>query len=253
MHWTSPPRKHLGQNFLQDPCIISDILHSAQFKRSDKVIEIGPGRGALTQPLLRQLDHLIAIELDRELYDHWSQYDSKHLTVLCADALTVDFRQWGEPIHVIGNLPYHISTPLLIHLLTQRDVIRSMHFMLQKEVVQRLVAEPGTKDYGRLTVLMQAFCELRWLFDVPPEAFYPQPKVMSAVMSIRPLPLSQQASVEIHQLEKVVGRAFAMRRKTLANNLKQHYCLQKVEAMGINLKARPEEISVGEYIALARI
>lgn len=251
MNWHTPPRKQLGQNFLQDHLVISDILRSAQFKRSDTVIEIGPGRGALTLPLLRQLDHLIAIELDRDLYAHWSAYDAKHLSVIHADALIVNYRQWGNSIRLIGNLPYNISTPLLFHLLRQREVIVSMHVMLQKEVVDRLVAMPGTKAYGRLSVMLQAFCEIKKLFDVPPQAFYPEPKVMSSVVSIRPFSAALQPNIEIEQLEKVVSQAFVMRRKTLANNLKAHFCLQKIEELGISLKARPEEISVGEYLMIA--
>ena len=177
------PRKHFGQHFLIQESVISEIICSANVQPTDHVIEIGPGRGALTLPLLKKLHHLTVIEIDRDLALHWQMKNFSHLTVIQQDALEVDFKALGTRLRLIGNLPYNISSPLLLHCLDAYNVIQDMHFMLQKEVVDRLAAVPGTKDYGRLSVMFQACSTVEALFDVGPEAFQPPPKVESSVLS----------------------------------------------------------------------
>jgi 16S rRNA (adenine1518-N6/adenine1519-N6)-dimethyltransferase len=245
--FTGAPRKSLGQHFLQQSSIISEIIRSIGLQSEDKVVEIGPGRGALTLPLLRILDKLIAIEVDRDLFEDWTKTATPHLILLHADALNVDYNQWGQNVRLVGNLPYNISSPFLIHLLSYLASIQDMHFMLQKEVVDRLAAEPGTKAYGRLSVMMQTFCEVESLFEVGPEAFYPPPKVQSAVVRLVP---RKGIQIDRKKLEWLLSQAFAMRRKTLANNLKKFFSAAQIEACGLDPKMRPEEVSVEEFLRL---
>jgi 16S rRNA (adenine1518-N6/adenine1519-N6)-dimethyltransferase len=248
------PRKHFGQNFLQNRQIIDQILSALRPRKEDKVIEIGPGLGALTQPLLKYLDHLTAIEIDRDLQVYLASLplakDKLHL--VSADALTIDFAQWGGGVRIIGNLPYNISTPLLLHLLSYATSITDMHFMLQKEVVARLAARPGTKDYSRLTVMIQYHCEVDPLFEVPPEAFYPKPKVDSAVVRLTPHSIRPYPEVDLKALEQLVAQAFGMRRKTLANNLKPVLTAAQLSNLGIDPLTRPEQISVRDYVQITR-
>lgn len=248
------PRKRFGQNFLENQAIIDRILTSLRLKSDDKVVEIGPGLGALTQPLLRRLDKMIAIEIDRDLQSFLSALPvaQNKLSLIDADALTVDFSQWGEGIRVIGNLPYNISTPLLLHLLQYAACIDDMHFMLQKEVVLRLAANPGSKAYGRLSVMIQYFCEVECLFEVPPEAFNPKPKVDSAIVRLIPHVESPYPVVDVRHLEEVVAQAFGMRRKTLANNLKPMINAEGLIALGLDPATRPEQISVMDYVRLTQ-
>lgn len=246
------PRKRFGQNFLQSQSIISKIIEAFNPQPDDCVVEIGPGLGALTKPLLNQLNCLIAIEIDQDLRQQLSQSaQAQKLSLIAADVLTVDFMQLGQSLRVIGNLPYNISTPLLLHLLQALPVIKDMHFMLQKEVVSRLAAEPGSKAYGRLSIIMQYYCEISELFDVPPSAFFPQPKVDSAIVRLVPYQQSPFSAVDRLILEKVVAQAFAMRRKTLANNLKPLMTANELEALGLLPTARPEQLSVAEYVKIA--
>ncbi|CDZ76252.1 Ribosomal RNA small subunit methyltransferase A [Legionella massiliensis] len=248
------PRKRFGQNFLQNQHTIAQILSALHLQKDDKVIEIGPGLGALTQPLLKYLDKLIAIEIDTDLQAHLSSLAiaQNKLDLIPADALTVDYSQWGSGLRVVGNLPYNISTPLLLHLLDYVASINDMHFMLQKEVVERLAAQPGTKDYGRLTVIVQYHCEVESLFEVPPEAFHPKPKVDSAVVRLIPHQASPYPVVEVSALEKLVAKAFSMRRKTLANNLKPVLSATQLSDLGIDPLARPEQISVRDYVQITK-
>jgi 16S rRNA (adenine1518-N6/adenine1519-N6)-dimethyltransferase len=248
------PRKRFGQNFLQSQHVIEDILRSINPQAEDNVLEIGPGLGALTGPLLRRLNRLTAVEIDTDLQQYWreSPLAQGKLNLIPADALTVDYSQFGEGLRVVGNLPYNVSTPLLIHLLRYAPFIKDMHFMLQKEVVERMAAEPGCKDYGRLSVMLQYHCEVDYLFDVPPEAFDPQPKVDSAVVRLVPYPVSPYASVPVADLERLVAKAFAMRRKTLNNNLKGIISAEKLLELGVDGSKRPEQISVKEYVQLAK-
>ena len=247
------PRKRFGQNFLQSKHIIDTIIRSLNLQPSDNVLEIGPGLGALTQPLLRELGTLTAIEIDRDLQAHLAAMPQAigKLTLVNADALSVDYRQFGEKLRVIGNLPYNISTPLLLHLLHFTPCIDDMHFMLQKEVVERLSAGPGSKTYGRLSVMLQYYCDVEHLFNVPPEAFHPAPQVDSAVVRLTPHALSPYPFVALTDLEQFVARAFSMRRKTLANNLKPEISAAELTAQGIDPGLRPEQISVMDYVRLA--
>ena len=247
------PRKRFGQNFLQSQYVIHQIIDALSLQPQDKVVEIGPGLGALTKPLLQQLPHLIAIELDRDLCAYWQDFSTESvLEVLAADALRVDYSQWGDSIRLVGNLPYNISTPLLFHLLKYQSSIEDMHFMLQKEVAERLAAAPGNKNYGRLSIMIQYCCEVNLLFEVPPEAFEPPPKVDSAVVCLRPYRVSSYAVVDKGLLGKVVTQAFAMRRKTLANNLKPLLSAAELLALDIDPVARPEQIALEDYVRLTQ-
>lgn len=248
------PRKRFGQNFLQNMQIINEILSALNLQENDKVVEIGPGLGALTGPLLRQLKSLTAIEIDRDLQEHLAAMPiaANKLNLIAGDALTIDYSQWGEHLRVIGNLPYNISTPLLLHLLQYTAFIDDMHFMLQKEVVLRLVASPGTKAYGRLSVMVQYYCDVEHLFDVPPESFDPQPKVDSAIIRLMPHRVSPYAAVDVASLESLVAQAFSMRRKTLANNLKPILSAAQLLELGIDPMLRPEQIEVKDYVRMAK-
>jgi len=248
------PRKRFGQNFLQNKHIIDDILRAIHPQAKDNMLEIGPGLGALTQPLLRLLEHLTAVEIDTDLQAYLAELPIAQgkLKLVAADALTVDYSQFGPDLRVVGNLPYNISTPILIHLLKYAPYIEDMHFMLQKEVVYRMAAGPGSKAYGRLSVMLQYHCEVEHLFNVPPEAFDPQPKVDSAVVRLIPFRVSPYDSVAVDQLEKIVASAFAMRRKTLTNNLKGIISHAQLTELGIDGSKRPEQISIAEYVQLAK-
>lgn len=248
------PRKRFGQNFLQNRHIIDEILRAINPQAKDNVLEIGPGLGALTQPLLRKLDHLTAVEIDTDLQQYLAQLPIAQgkLHLISADALTIDYSQFGPDLRVVGNLPYNISTPILIHLLQFTSFIQDMYFMLQKEVVDRMAAAPGTKAYGRLSVMLQYHCDVEHLFDVPPEAFDPQPKVDSAVVRLIPFQTSPFEAVAVEQLEQLVASAFAMRRKTLTNNLKGIISFAQLTDLGIDGGKRPEQISVAEYVQLAK-
>jgi 16S rRNA (adenine1518-N6/adenine1519-N6)-dimethyltransferase len=248
------PRKRFGQNFLQDPAIIDGILRVFNPKVNDLVVEIGPGLGALTQPLLRVLTKLTAIEIDRDLHLHLQNLPNvgERLHLIAADALTVDYGKLGRKLRIIGNLPYNISTPLILHLLTYKDSIDDMHFMLQKEVVERLAAVPKTKAYGRLTVMVQYLCEVEHLFNVGAEAFYPKPKVESAIVRLTPYQKSPYPQVPVEDLERILAQAFGMRRKTIANNLKPFFNALTLTSLGIDPMRRPEELNIEEYVKLAK-
>jgi len=248
------PRKRFGQNFLQNQHIIDNILRALNPQATDKVVEIGPGLGALTLPLLRTLDALIAIEIDTDLQAHLQAMPQTagKLQLINADALTIDYSQLGERLRIIGNLPYNISTPLLLHLLHYTSHIDDMYFMLQKEVVERLAASPGCKDYGRLSVMIQYHCAVEHLFNVSADAFYPKPKVESAVVFLSPYRISPYPYVAFTDLERLLACAFSMRRKTLANNLKPLLSASELTTLGINPQDRPEQITVNEYVTIAK-
>ncbi|QEY50007.1 16S rRNA (adenine(1518)-N(6)/adenine(1519)-N(6))-dimethyltransferase RsmA [Legionella longbeachae] len=248
------PRKRFGQNFLQNQHIINRIVHAINPQPQDNMLEIGPGLGALTQSLLRYLNHLTAVEIDTDLQKYLTELSgiADKLHLIAADALTLDYNQFGSNLRVVGNLPYNISTPLLIHLLKFTASIEDMHFMLQKEVVERMAAQPGCKAYGRLTVMLQYHCTVEHLFDVPPEAFDPKPKVDSAVVRLIPHRISPFEQIAVERLEYLVARAFAMRRKTLNNNLKGLITADQLQDLGIDGSRRPEQISISEYVQLAK-
>ncbi len=244
-------RKRFGQNFLQNQSIINRIVEAISPQATDKLIEIGPGLGALTLPLLARCDHMTAVELDRDLVARLqSTLSPEKLSIISQDVLTVDFSDFGEGLRIVGNLPYNISTPIMMHLLQQGDQVKDMHFMLQKEVVDRLAAEPGNKQYGRLSVIAQFACQVTALFDVPPQSFEPAPKVMSAIVRLKPKSLSESDQALYPKLKVVVKQAFAMRRKTLRNNLKGLLSDDAFEALAIDPLLRPEAIGVEQYVQM---
>ena len=250
-------RKRFGQNFLQDQGIIDDIVAAFDPQHGQHLVEIGPGRAALTIPLLQQGEQLDVIELDRDLVPLLQARLAiyPHLTIHQADALTFDYRSLQnkhEKLRVIGNLPYNITTPLLFHLLDQSDCIEDMCFMLQREVVERICAQPGNKQYGRLSIMVQYQCQAELLFIVPPEAFDPIPKVESAIIYLRPLRECIGGDVDIDALGRVVTQAFSQRRKTIANTLKNLVEIDILLAVGIELEQRPETITVQQYVDITR-
>jgi 16S rRNA (adenine1518-N6/adenine1519-N6)-dimethyltransferase len=248
------PRKRFGQHFLRDQAVIQAIVHAIHPQAIDHMVEIGPGLGAITRPLLQTLHELTAIEIDTDLHElltTLAEYKDK-LNVIHADALTVDFSALGNMIRVVGNLPYNISTPLIMHLLDHKNHIDDMHFMLQKEVVERMAASPNCKAYGRLSIMVQYHCQTEYLFDVSADAFYPPPKVESAVIRLTPYRVSPYPNVCFPTFQKVVNTAFGMRRKTLANNLKPLLSTEALEALSIDPKKRPEQISINEYVQIAQ-
>lgn len=248
------PKKRFGQNFLQDPIIIDDIVSAVAARRDDTVVEIGPGLGALTRPLLDRLDHLHVVEIDRDIIARLRrQFQPERLTIHEGDALEFDFGTLvaGKPFKVVGNLPYNISTPLLFHLADYAESVVDMHFMLQKEVVDRMAAGPGSKVYGRLSVMLQAYCQVTSLFVVPPGAFRPPPKVDSAVVRLVP---RDPATININdhkRFAEVVKAAFGQRRKTLRNALNNVVSAEQFVAAGVRPDARAEQLDVAEFIALA--
>ncbi|MGH8398755.1 MAG: 16S rRNA (adenine(1518)-N(6)/adenine(1519)-N(6))-dimethyltransferase RsmA [Gammaproteobacteria bacterium] len=249
-------RKRFGQHFLHDRNIINKILLAVDPKPDDFLVEIGPGLGAITLPLLTCCGTLTAVELDRDLIPRLreSAGDKGTLHIIQADALKTDFcalAPQGQKIRLIGNLPYNISTPLLFHLLDQAGAIQDMHFMLQKEVVQRMAAKPGGRDYGRLTVMLAARCTVAPLFTIGSGAFSPPPKVESAFVRLvphatPPFPLTDPA-----RFAQFVGQAFSHRRKTLRNALQGLADEGAIRAVGLNPTARPETLSAADFARLA--
>jgi len=245
-------RKRFGQHFLIDEGVIEAIVRAIAPQRSDKVVEIGPGLSALTGPLLQALDHLTVVEIDRDLAAHLQNTHSpQRLTVVQSDALQVDFSQMGPGLRIVGNLPYNISSPLLFHLMASASQVVDQHFMLQREVIDRMVAQPSTADYGRLSVMLQSRYAMDKLFDVAPEAFDPPPRVVSAVVRMKPLPADRPQAKDQVFFSKVVARAFAQRRKMLRKGLGDWAALVDWEAIGVPETARAEELSVAQFIALA--
>ena len=245
-------RKRFGQNFLVDSGIISDIVRAIDPRPGDTVVEIGPGLGAITQPLLDRLPHLHVVEIDRDLIARLKQrYTPDRLTIHEGDALVFDFACVGENLRLVGNLPYNISTPLLFHLASFGNRVRDMHFMLQKEVVERMVAVPGDADFGRLSVMLQYRFYLDWLIDVPPESFDPPPKVDSAVVRLIPKPAAELNARDEGLLGSLVSAAFSQRRKMLRNTLKGVATEADLESAGVSRTARAEDVSVADYVTLA--
>ena len=245
-------RKRFGQNFLVDRGIVDAIVGAVRPQAGDHVVEIGPGLGALTEPLLAQVDHLHVVEIDRDLIARLKKkHPPERLSVHEGDALAFDFATIGERLKIVGNLPYNISTPLLFHLADYANCVVDMHFMLQKEVVERMVAEPGDADFGRLSVMLQYRFWMEWLIDVPPESFDPPPKVDSAVVRLIPKPASELKARNPDKLASVVLAAFAQRRKMLRNTLKGILDDAGFVALGINPTLRPEDVPVEDYVRIA--
>ena len=249
------PRKRFGQHFLHDPGVLRRIVAAINPRPGEPLVEIGPGEGALTDPLLAAGATLHVIELDRDLAARLRARNEPRLQVIEADVLDVDLHalatRLGAPLRLVGNLPYNVSSPILFHALAQLDAITDMHFMLQKEVVDRMAAAPGGKEYGRLSVMLQAWCEVEALFNVGPGAFRPPPKVDSAVARLRPRPAADIGIDDPARFAAVVRAAFGQRRKTLRNALAGVVDAATIEAAGLDPGDRAERVPVAGFVALA--
>ncbi|SHN24073.1 16S rRNA (adenine1518-N6/adenine1519-N6)-dimethyltransferase [Duganella sacchari] len=249
-------RKRFGQNFLHDQHVLGSITESINPQPGDTMVEIGPGLAAMTDQLLRSLKHMHVVELDRDLVARLEKaYPRDRLTVHSGDALKFDFGAIpvpeGDKLRIVGNLPYNISSPLLFHLATFATRVQDQHFMLQKEVVERMVAEPGSKVYGRLSVMLQWRYDMSLLFVVPPEAFDPPPKVDSAI--VRMIPIANPLPCDQAKLEAVVQKAFSQRRKVIRNCLSGMFTEEQIIAAGITPTDRPEAVGLAQYVALANL
>jgi len=249
-------KKRFGQNFLVDEQIISDIVSAIRPKPEDNMVEIGPGLGALTRPLLRMLNRLHVVEIDRDIIarlesDYPQDNPKSRLIIHAGDALAFDFSTITAPLRIVGNLPYNISSPLLFHFAEYAARILDMHFMLQNEVVERMVAEPSTPEYGRLSVMLQYRFYVEKLLDVPPESFRPAPKVNSAIVRMIPLPASEIPVRNERLFAEIVRMAFGQRRKTLRNTLRSYLNEEDFASLGIDAQLRAENLSVAEFAKVA--
>ncbi|WP_111641030.1 16S rRNA (adenine(1518)-N(6)/adenine(1519)-N(6))-dimethyltransferase RsmA [Marinimicrobium alkaliphilum] len=251
-------RKRFGQNFLVDQNIVQRIVDAIHPGENDRIVEIGPGKGAITGLLAERCNHLRVIELDRDLVPWLRVRFEKHpdFELFQTDALRFDFSQLtspGQPLRIVGNLPYNISTPLIFHLLSFAGQVHDMHFMLQKEVVKRMAAAPGEKAFGRLTVMVQYYCQVDWLFEVPPGAFDPAPKVDSAIVRLRPYTTPPLEARDPKLLARLVNVAFQQRRKTLRNALKQLLPTERIDTLPVDTGVRPENLSVADYVTISNL
>ncbi|HEX7812485.1 MAG TPA: 16S rRNA (adenine(1518)-N(6)/adenine(1519)-N(6))-dimethyltransferase RsmA [Burkholderiales bacterium] len=246
------PRKRFGQNFLEDGAVIESIVAAINPRPGERMVEIGPGLGALTAPLLRAVGRLEVVEIDRDIVRRLrARFPPDILSIHEGDALETDFGALGPGLRVAGNLPYNISTPILFHLTTFAAAVRDCHFMLQREVVQRMAAAPDTAEYGRLSVMLQYRWRIETLFDVPPTAFNPQPRVWSSIVRMSPhLTLPNEARDE-HRLAEVVTAAFGQRRKTLRNALRALIGEQELVGLGVDPGARGETLDVAAFVRIA--
>jgi 16S rRNA (adenine1518-N6/adenine1519-N6)-dimethyltransferase len=243
------PRKRFGQHFLHDAGVVGRIVEAIAPKPGEALVEIGPGQGVLTQPLLARGAALQAIEIDRDLAARLRERFGAALVVHCMDVLEFDFGSLAEGTRIAGNLPYNISTPILFHLAEAATRLGEMHFMLQREVVERMVAAPSTPAYGRLSVMLQLQFRMRMLFRVGSGAFTPPPAVESAVVRMTPIPPEERPRVDAKALSEVVARAFSARRKALRNSLKLE--VAALEELGLDPKLRPENLSPADYVRIA--
>lgn len=256
VHLGHTARKRFGQNFLNDQRVIDAIVAAINPKNEDHLVEIGPGLGALTEPVAAKVDAMSVVELDRDLVERLESHPTlkDKLTIHQGDALQFDFSalaKEGERLKVFGNLPYNISTPLMFHLFEQADIIENMHFMLQKEVVLRLCASPNTKAYGRLSVMAQYYCKMIPVIEVGPQCFVPPPKVDSAVIRLEPYRELPHPALDIKQLQHVVTQAFSMRRKTVRNSLKGILTAEEMEQIGVDVTYRAEQVSLKQFVDIA--
>ena len=253
--FNDPAKKSLGQHFLHERGVVEKIILAVDPKPGDRLVEIGPGQGAMTFPLLDRHGALTAIEFDRDLLMPLTDHSRAHgeLTLVHANVLDVDFTALaaGEPIRLIGNLPYNLSSPILFHALDHATAVRDMHFMLQKEVVDRMAAAPGSKVYGRLSVMLQAWCRVTSLFVVGPGAFRPPPRVDSAVVRLVPRPLAEVGIDDPARFAAIVRDAFGQRRKTLRNALSRLCDEDAIRAAGIDPGIRAEQLAVADFVRLA--
>ena len=251
------PRKRFGQHFLHDQGILRRIVETVSPQPGDRIVEIGPGEGALTVPLLRAARRMTAIELDRDLIEPLREKTRGigELDIISADVLTVDFTALakGSKLRIVGNLPYNISTPILFHCLDHAAAIHDMHFMLQKEVVDRMAAPPGSKTYGRLSVMLQLRCGVEPLLHVPPSAFRPPPKVDSAVVRLVPLSNDALPDVDAKLLGNIVRAAFGQRRKTMSNSVSEFATADDLADAGIDPRARAEQLAPQAFVNLAKV
>jgi 16S rRNA (adenine1518-N6/adenine1519-N6)-dimethyltransferase len=250
------PRKRFGQNFLTDQGVLHDIIRVIDPQPGDAMVEIGPGLAAMTRLLLESLKQLHVVELDRDLVERLNrQFDPARLIVHAGDALQFDFASIpvpeGQKLRVVGNLPYNISSPLLFHLADIAPQVQDQHFMLQKEVVERMVAEPGSKAFGRLSVMLQWRYYMELMFVVPPSAFDPPPQVDSAI--VRMIPLPQPLACDAKRLEQVVTKAFSQRRKVIRNCVAGMFTESDLIDAGIDPQARPEAVPMEQFVALANL
>jgi len=249
-------KKRFGQHFLNDFSVIEKLIFEINPNPDDKIVEIGPGLGALTFPMLDKINALDVVEIDRDVIARLKQKNDPKLTTHGVDALKFDFASLQEDqakLRIVGNLPYNISTPLIFHLLDFKYKISDMHFMLQNEVVKRITAEPNSKAYGRLSVMVQYHCKTEYLFFVGPESFDPPPKVDSAILRLSPWQdQPHQAKNEKH-LSEIVAQAFSMRRKTLRNNLKKIISAEQIEELGIDPSRRAENLAISDFVKLSNL
>lgn len=245
------PRKRFGQNFLIDPYVIAKIVAEISPQHNDCMVEIGPGLGALMKPLLQYLDHLTVIEIDRDIVARLEkQFSPEKITIYGIDALKFDFSSLGNQLRIVGNLPYNISTPLLFHLSHYSESILDMHFMLQKEVVERMIAKPSTSDYGRLSVMLQYHFNMRHVFDVMPQSFSPPPQVDSAIVEMIPRPQTQKIVRDEMLLSQIVLAAFSQRRKTLKNTLQYYLTVEDFYTLNIDPGLRAENLSIQDFVII---
>jgi 16S rRNA (adenine1518-N6/adenine1519-N6)-dimethyltransferase len=246
------PRRRFGQNFLVDPHYIERIVAAIDPKPGERIVEIGPGLAALTERLIDRAGHLTAVEIDRDLAARLRErFPPDRLTLVEGDALEFDYATLGSGLRVVGNLPYNISSPLLFHLAEYESSLYDLHVMLQKEVVDRMTAQPGTPDYGRLTVMLKVRFDVERLFIVPPGAFRPAPKVDSAVARLRPLRERAPGIHDFAVFSRLVAAAFSQRRKTLRNAVSAVCDVETIAAAGIDPRARGETLGVADFVRLA--
>jgi len=245
-------KKKFGQNFLKDSSIIHAIIQSIQPLQNDLLVEIGPGLGALTKPLLEKTKHLFAIELDRDIVN-WmqNQYSKNNITIFNEDVLNFNFHQFDKKIRIVGNLPYNISTPILFKCIEDIKIITDLHFMLQKEVVDRMIAVPSSSEYGRLSVMLQYYFAMEHLVHVPKESFDPEPKVESSFVRLIPYDNYPFVANNIDQFGKIVKEAFSQRRKTIRNTLKNFMDVNDFENIDINPQLRAENLSVSDFVKIS--
>ena len=246
------PRKRFSQNFLIDDTVIAEIVEAVAPRAGDLVVEIGPGLGALTRPLSRAVSPLHVVEIDRDIVARLrSEFPIERLVIHEGDALEFDFAGLGTALRIVGNLPYHISTPLLFHLAERAQVIADIHVMLQSEVVERMVAPPGGSEYGRLSVMLQYHFEMEKILDIPADAFRPAPKVESAVVRMTPRPADSPRARDERLFAQTVLAAFSQRRKTLRNTLGGALTPRDFEILGIDPQARAQTLSVADFVRIA--